>query len=51
MIPPYTNIDEDFYINIQRPTPLDSIKSIRKEIKSRSILASSPISHKSNSSS
>ena len=42
--PPCSNIDAEFYINVQRPTPLDTIQNIRKEVKSRSILASSPIS-------
>lgn len=44
VIPPCSNIDAEFYINVQRPTPLDPIQNIRKEVKSRSILASSPIS-------
>ena len=44
VIPPCSTIDAEFYINVQRPTPLDQIQNIRKEVKSKSILASSPIS-------
>ncbi|KAM3131825.1 hypothetical protein pb186bvf_016075 [Paramecium bursaria] len=47
----YSNINDDFYLKVQGPTPLDQQKNMRKEIKSKSILASSLITQSNPSSS